>query len=164
MSSRSSLGYRVRHCLKGKKEKKPNNTNKKNNTIKEVTILAMACDPAPPRPRPSPRPPAHRGDGTLWCSSPPPSLPSSSSVFQQPTKLNICNTRLSVGRAQLWGVRRGGGDAVVSVPPRGGLVLSVRGLRFSPSLSFLVLSFVVAFELCFCLVLTLLLNSPKLRQ
>lgn len=44
---------------KGRKEGKNQKiqTNKKNNTIKEVTILVMVCDPAPPPlalPLPSP--------------------------------------------------------------------------------------------------------------
>lgn len=163
MSPRSSLGYRVRHCLKGKKEKKPNNTNKKNNNVKEVTLLAMACDPAPPRPRPSPRPPAHGGRDSLVLipTARPPQpflrLPAAHEA-EYMQYASVCGSSSAVGRPAGRRGRRG------LRPVRGGLVLSVRGLRFSPSLSFLVLSFVVAFELCFCLVLTLLLNSPKLRQ
>lgn len=68
MGARSSLCHRVRYCLKKKKGKRRNQkiqTNKKNNTIKEVTILVMVCDPAPPPtalPLPSPR---TLGEGTL---------------------------------------------------------------------------------------------------
>lgn len=162
MSPRSSLGYRVRHCLKGKKEKKPNNTNKKTTLLRTSQYWPWLVTP-PPRPRPSPRPPAHGGRDSLVLipTALPPQpflrLPAAHEA-EYMQYASVCGSSSAVGRPA---GRRGRGGLR---PVRGGLVLSVRGLRFSPSLSFLVLSFVVAFELCFCLVLTLLLNSPKLRQ
>lgn len=72
MGFRSSLRYRVRCCLKKKKGRKERTKKykqtKKNNTIKEVTILVMVCNPAPPAlPLPSFRALRER---TPWCSFP----------------------------------------------------------------------------------------------
>lgn len=141
MSSRSSLGYRVRHCLKGKKEKKPNNTNKKNNNVKEVTLLAMACDPAPPRPRPSPRPPAHGGRDSLVLipTARPPQpflrLPAAHEA-EYMQYASVCGSSSAVGRPA---GRRGGGDAVVSVPCGAAL-----------SCPCVVSDFLLPFPFCFC--------------
>lgn len=75
MGSRSSLCYRVRCCLnkkEGRKERtKKIQTNKKNNTIKEVTILVMVCNPAPTPLSPAlTLTPALGGRDSPWCSLP----------------------------------------------------------------------------------------------
>lgn len=71
VGSRSSLCYRVRCCLnkkEGRKErtKKYKQTRK---TIKEVTILVMVREPAPPSPALT-LTPALGGRDSPWCSLP----------------------------------------------------------------------------------------------